>query len=237
MQSVLRLLYPPQCLTCDALVAQEGALCPECWQGAHFISGLMCDCCGVPLPGEEDEAVLCDDCMVVARPWSHGRAVFRYDDTGRKLVLALKHGDRTDLAPAAASWLMRAAHDIVTENTVLVPVPLHWRRRLKRRYNQSAELARAAARQSGLAFKPDALERRIQTRSLDGLGRDARFDVLKDAIGVPESVKADLAGKDVLLIDDVMTSGATLAACAEALNAAHVGAVNVAVLARVAKDT
>ncbi len=237
MQSVLRLLYPAQCLACDALVEQDHALCADCWHGAHFITGLVCDCCGVPLPGEEDEEVLCDDCMVIARPWTRGRAAFLYSDTGRKLVLALKHGDRTDLAPPAARWLAQAARDLMSDKTLLVPVPLHWRRRLQRRYNQSAEMARALAQITGAPYCPDMLERRKVTRSLDGLTREARFEVLSGAIDVPQGKEADVAGKDVLLIDDVMTSGATLAACAEALNGAGAANVNVAVLARVAKDT
>lgn len=237
MQSVLRLLYPAQCLTCDALVEQEHALCADCWHGTHFISGLVCDCCGVPLPGDEGEQVLCDDCMVIARPWTRGRAAFLYSGTGRKFVLALKHGDRTDLAPPAASWLLNTTRKITSPNTLLVPVPLHWRRLLKRRYNQSAELARAMSKQSGMSYRPEVLERHKLTKPLDGLNREARFDVLRETIDVPKGQERNVAGKDVLLIDDVMTSGATLAACAEVLNAAGAANVNVAVLARVAKET
>jgi len=237
MQSVLRLLYPAQCLTCDALVEQDHALCAECWHGAHFISGLVCDSCGVPLPGEADETVLCDDCMTIARPWIHGRGVFLYSGTGRKLVLALKHGDRTDLAKPAAKWLSRAAQDFVSEDTLIIPVPLHWKRRISRRYNQSAEMAREMAKYCHCQFLPEALERRKLTRSLDGLNREERFKTLSGAIEVPERQRAHVVGKTILLIDDVMTSGATLAACAEALNTSGAGAVNVAVLARVAKES
>lgn len=237
LQSALRLLCPAQCLTCDTLVEQEHALCPECWHGAHFITGLVCDCCGVPLVGEDTEDVLCDDCMTIARPWTRGRAAFRYSETGRKLVLALKHGDRTDLAQPAARWLAQAASDLMSDTTLLIPVPLHWRRRLQRRYNQSAEMARALAQITGAPYCPDLLERRKATRPLDGLTRDARFEMLSGTIDVPHGKEAAVAGKDVLLIDDVMTSGATFAACAEALNGAGAANVNVAVLARVAKET
>ncbi|MEL7175376.1 MAG: ComF family protein [Pseudomonadota bacterium] len=237
MQSVLRLLYPAQCLTCDALVEQDDALCGTCWHGVHFISGLVCDCCGVPLPGEDSDIVLCDDCMVIARPWTRGRAAFVYSETGRKLVLALKHGDRTDLARPAARWLLNATKGLLSEKTLIVPVPLHWRRRVQRRYNQSAELGRALGRLSGLAYRPEVLERRLPTRSLDGLSREARFEALAGMIDVPKVHEGAVTGQDVLLVDDVMTSGATLAACAEALNAAGAANVNVAVLARVAKET
>lgn len=237
MQSLLRLLYPAQCLACDAIVEQDHALCADCWHDAHFITGLVCDCCGVPLPGEDADSVLCDDCMTIARPWARGRAVFVYSGTGRKIVLALKHGDRTDLAKPAAKWLARAAKPLMSTETIIVPVPLHWRRRLSRRYNQSAELARELARHCCLDFRPDILERRKLTRSLDGLAREERFDALGGAIGVPSDQKPQIAAQNVLVVDDVMTSGATLAACADALNAAGAKNVNVAVLARVAKET
>lgn len=236
MQSMLRLLFPPQCLTCDAFVEEDGALCAECWQGVDFISGLACDCCGVPLPGEDSDVVICDDCMTIARPWERGRAAISYSGIGRKMILGLKHGDRTELARPAARWLLQAAKDLITDRTVLVPVPLHWRRRVARRYNQSAELARSMAQISGLSFRPEYLERIAATRSLGGLSREARFEMLEGQIRVPDASKAHVEGAEVLLIDDVMTSGATLAACAEALNEVGVASVNIAVLARVAKD-
>ncbi|TKA95662.1 ComF family protein, partial [Cereibacter changlensis] len=98
LQAALRLLYPPQCLTCDALVTTDFGLCGPCWRETPFITGLVCDLCGTPLPGEDPgHAVHCDDCLTLARPWARGRAALLYKDNGRRIVLALKHGDRLDL--------------------------------------------------------------------------------------------------------------------------------------------
>ena len=134
-QTALRLIYPPRCLCCGGLVETEFGLCATCWRDAAFITGLVCDLCGTPLPGEADqaEAVHCDDCMTVARPWSRGRATFLYRETARKLVLALKHGDRMDIAKPAAGWMAQAARPLLLPDMLVVPVPLHWSRLFIRR--------------------------------------------------------------------------------------------------------
>ncbi|MEH6772621.1 MAG: double zinc ribbon domain-containing protein, partial [Cereibacter changlensis] len=114
LQAALHLLYPPQCLTCDALVTTDFGLCGPCWRETPFITGLVCDLCGTPLPGEDPgHAVHCDDCLTLARPWARGRAALLYKDNGRRIVLALKHGDRLDLATPAAGWLRQAAAPIL----------------------------------------------------------------------------------------------------------------------------
>lgn len=237
MQSVIRAVYPPQCVSCGGLTEAEFGLCGPCWRDAHFIGGLTCDHCGVPLPGDgRGEQVLCDDCLRIARPWAQGRAVFLYRDTGRSLVLALKHGDRTDLARSAGAWMATAAGPLIRDGMVVVPVPLHRLRLLRRRYNQAALLAQRLAQVAGLAIVPDALIRRRRTRPLEGHTREARFAALDGAIAVHPRRAAAIAGRPVLLVDDVMTSGATLTAATEALHAAGATEVCVQVLARVAKD-
>ena len=235
LQTALRMIYPPRCLACGGLVAEENGLCAACFVATPFITGLSCDLCGAPLPGRSATAEHCDDCLGMARPWAHGRAPLRYDGVGRRLVLALKHGDRQDVVGPAADWMARVARDVVTPETVAVPVPLHLTRLLKRRYNQSALLSRALATRLGIASCPDALLRVRRTASLDGKSRDARFATVADAIAANPARKVLLQGRPVLVVDDVMTSGATLAACAEALCGANSGEVCVTVLARVAK--
>jgi predicted amidophosphoribosyltransferase len=159
-----------------------------------------------------------------------------YRDAGRSLVLALKHGDRTDLARAAGDWMAKAAAGLVTADTVIVPVPLHWLRLLRRRYNQAALLALRMGRTLGCPVCPDALQRTRATRPLDGHGREERVAALSGAIRVHPGRRSRIAGRPVLLVDDVMTSGATFAAATEALLAAGATRVSVLALARVTKD-
>jgi predicted amidophosphoribosyltransferase len=237
MQAALRWVYPPHCLSCDAPVTIDFGLCGDCWRETVFIGGLVCDLCGTPLPGEETgEAVHCDDCLAVARPWSQGRAALLYKDNGRRLVLALKHGDRLDLAIPASGWMHRAAAPLLKPGMVVAPVPLHWLRLFRRRYNQAALLAGHVARLAGLTQFPDLLLRRRNTGSQEGRDRDGRFRNMQAAITLNPRWAAAVAGKPVLLVDDVMTSGATLAAATEACLAGGASTVSVLVLARVAKE-
>ncbi len=237
LQAAVQLIYPPQCLTCDALVTSDFGLCAHCWRDTPFIAGLGCDLCGTPLPGDDPgHAVHCDDCLQTARPWAHGRAAMLYHDNGRKLVLALKHGDRMDLARPAAGWMHRVAAPLIAADTLVAPVPLHWLRLLKRRYNQAALLSGALARLADVAHCPDLLTRRRNTRSQEGRDREGRFANMAQAIAVNPARSWQVQDRPVLLVDDVMTSGATLAACTQACYDAGASKVSVVVLARVAKD-
>ncbi len=236
MQTLVQMVYPPRCLSCGGLVDSDFGLCGACWRDTPFVAGLACDLCGVPLPGLSDRAEHCDDCLRIGRPWARGRAALLYRGIGRRLVLALKHGDRHDIARPAARWMARAARGLYRSDLLLLPVPLHSRRHIARRYNQSALLAGAMAEELGVAFCPDALERRQPTPSLDGRSRGERFAVLDGVIGVRPARRALLADRPVMVIDDVMTSGATLAAATEACHAAGAKEVFTCVLARVAKE-
>ena len=236
MRRALREIYPPTCVLCDAHVAEDHALGPDCWANARFLSGLACDQCGVPLPGHDDGPVRCDDCLTIARPWTHGRAALAYAGSGRAAVLALKHADRIDLALPAARWMLRAARPILRPGMLVVPVPVHRWRLVTRRYNQAVLLAHALGRAAGLDVLPDALQRTRATGTQDGKGREARFANITGAIRPHPRRGAQLSGRDVLLVDDVMTSGATFAACADAALAAGAASVSVLALARVTKD-
>jgi ComF family protein len=237
MQALLHLVYPPQCLTCDARVTSDFGLCGTCWRQTPFITGLTCSKCGTPLPGQEEGVeVLCDDCLAIARPWARGRAAMLYQDNGRALVLALKHGDRLDLVRPAAQWLQAAAGPLLRRDMLVAPVPLHWRRLLLRRYNQAAMLSGALAKRAGLEHCPDLLRRLRQTGTQEGRSRDGRFANMAEALSLTPRQAHRVEGRHLLLVDDVMTSGATLAAAAEACIAGGAADVSVLVLARVAKD-
>lgn len=237
LQAALHVLYPPQCISCGELVTSDFGLCGACWRETPFIAGLVCDRCGVPLPGgDAQEVAVCDDCMTIARPWGQGRSALLYRDNGRSLVLALKHGDRMDLARPAAGWLMQAARPVIRPGMLVVPVPLHWLRLFRRKYNQAALLSKALAGLAGLDHCPDALVRRRTTGTQEGRTRDGRFANMADAFRVPKPRAALVEDREILLVDDVMTSGATFAAATEALFQAGARSVDVVSLARVAKD-
>lgn len=178
----------------------------------------------------------CDDCIKTVRPWSQGRAAFQYAGTGRRLVLALKHGDREDLARPAAEWMVKAAEGMLTPDMLVAPIPLHWLRLVRRKYNQAALLAQEVAKLAGLSCTPDLLARPHRTLSLDGRTKEERFQLLADAIQVSRHRRDMIAGRSILLVDDVMTSGATFASAADACLAAGASEVCVLSLARVAKD-
>ena len=238
MQSLIRTLYPPQCVMCDAKTESDFGLCGPCWAKTPFIDGLCCDGCGAPLPGENapDAGVLCDDCMVIARPWSKGRAAMVYKDKARRLVLSLKHGDRTDLVRAVGPWMMKAATPLMTPETLVVPIPLHRFRLLRRKFNQAALLAVRVAQLADVGCCVDGLVRTKRTAPLEGHSRDQRFETLSGAIAANQKRLSQIKGRKILLVDDVMTSGATFAAATEACFAAGANDVCVLALARVVKD-
>ncbi len=219
------------------LVDGEIALCPECWRDTPFILGSVCLKCGAPLMGEApgDEVAECDDCMITARPWQTGTTVMIYAGTARRLVMGLKHGDRHDLVAPFARWMTARLRRPPAANDLVVPVPIHWRRMIHRRFNQSALLAHAIAKNTGATCAPDALIRLRNTAPQEGLTAQERFKLQAGSISAKPRRLAALKGASVLLVDDVMTSGATLASAAGALNDAGAAQVNTVTLARVVK--
>lgn len=239
LQSAIHFLYPPQCLSCGVETSADFALCGKCWREAPFITGLICDACGLPLPGEysnaSEDIAHCDACIMAPRPWAKGRAAFLYEGMARRLVLALKHGDRQELVRPMARWMVQSGRQLCQSDTLIAPVPLHSRRLFSRRFNQSALLANQISQALGLDFCPDLLTRNRATMLQEGMTLKQRFENQKAAFQVTKKWHAQIQSRSVLLIDDVMTSGATLSGCAEVCLAAGAEEVNVLVLARVAR--
>ena len=230
---VVDTVYPPRCLACTAATDAARGLCPACWADTHFIAGTACRKCGVPLVGDAGAEDVCESCARHPPAWDRGAAALLYAGAGRRMVLALKHGDRLDMVRPLAAWMARAGRTLLAEADVVAPVPLHWRRLVMRRYNQSAELARRLGRDAGRPVVPDLLARRRATSPQSG-GRDGRAANQAGAFAIAPRHAGLVAGKRVLLVDDVLTSGATLSACADTLRAAGAAGVDALALARVA---
>ena len=228
-------VLPPLCLGCNEIVATPGALCAECWSGFSFIAPPQCRRCGVPFAREIGPEAQCADCLGHPPRFRSARAALVYDERSRRIVLPFKHGDRTDMARACGSWMVRAAAELVPQAELLAPVPLHWRRLFTRRYNQAALLAGAVSRETGLRLAPDLLRRCRWTGSQAGLrGQDRRRNV-RLAFDVHPGWASEVRGRGVLLVDDVLTTGATVDACVRALQQAGARHVDVLTLARVVR--
>jgi ComF family protein len=234
-QLALNSLLPPRCLACGDTVEQPGALCAACWRGLDFLGPPLCAVCGLPFAFDMGPAAVCGACAGEKPAYDRARSVLRYDDGSRGLILGFKHADRTEGAPAYGAWLARAGAELLADTELIVPVPLHWRRLFRRRYNQSALLARALSRQTGIAWAPDALARIKPTPSQGGLGaRERRLNV-RGAFKVPPRRRPLVWGKRIVLIDDVLTTGATLDSAARALLRAGAAGVDALAIARVLK--
>ncbi|MDA8050720.1 MAG: ComF family protein [Rhodospirillales bacterium] len=234
-RAMVDLLLPPGCPCCDAPVGAPGLLCADCFQTLTLLAEPLCRRCGVPFPFQAagGRAGLCPGCREHPPLFDRARAAFRYDAGAQRLILPLKYADRTELAEVLALHMVRAGAELLRVAEVLVPVPLHRRRLFARRYNQAALLARALARRSGLPVVPDALIRRRATSSLGELAAAERVAELAGAFAVRASRARAIRGRRVVLIDDVLTSGATANACTEALREAGAGAIDVLAAARV----
>ncbi|MEL7273312.1 MAG: ComF family protein [Pseudomonadota bacterium] len=227
-------LLPPTCLACDAAVSQQGSLCPSCWSEARFIEKPYCAVLGAPFSYDLGEGALSAR-AIAERPKFHtARAVMLYEDVARRLVLGLKFSDRTDLAPWMATLMVRAADGMLKDNPMIVPVPLHARRMMMRRFNQAAELARAIAKEENLTYTPQMLIRARATKQQVGLGRRERAHNVSGAFRVPKGQRPWLEGRSIVLVDDVFTTGATLEACTRALLRGGAARVDCLTFARVA---
>src|SRR5712692_6324128 len=222
-------VLPPRCLACGTVVDEPNALCGQCWAAMTFFAPPWCAGCGLPFPYPMEESAVCADCARQQASWDRARAVLRYDKHSRRLVLALKY-DRTHLANALGGWMRRAGDEILDGVDFIVPVPLHWTRLFARRYNQAGLLAHAIHAAGGPPVAPDWLVRRRRTPSQGRLGAQARARNVRGAFVLRPG--HSVAGKRLVVVDDVLTTGATVEECARVLRRAGAGIVSVLTLAR-----
>lgn len=227
------LALPPLCLSCGAGVGAHGALCGACWRGIEFIEAPVCPVSGLPFPYDPGDGVVSAAALAAPPAYASARAVMRYTDHSAKLVHRFKYADRLEAAPAFGRWMARAGAALLQDADVIAPVPLHRRRLFSRRFNQSAELARQIATLAGVRFVPDLLERVRATRPQVGLSGDARRRNVAGAFRLASGHRALPPGRVVVVVDDVITTGATVEACARVLRNAGAREVRVLCLARV----
>lgn len=226
----LNLLFPPLCASCHVPVQDANNVCADCWKELRFMAGPACSCCGVALPADTRGSMICAQCIRTPPEFDAARAALQYDDASRRIIHAFKYHDRQHVLPLLTRWLFAAGEPLLKTTDMIVPVPLSRLRLFGRMFNQSALLAQALSKKTGILYAPLALTRARHTPPQAGLNRAARQKNLQGAFKAnAESVK----GKHVLLVDDVMTTGATANACAKTLKSAGAASVRVLTIARV----
>ncbi|MGE0765297.1 MAG: ComF family protein [Hyphomicrobiaceae bacterium] len=231
------LLVPPVCLACHARLAQPDTLCGACWRGIAFIRPPLCDRLGIPLPFGIAGDVLVSAAGAADPPvWSRARAVAVYESGSviAGLVHAMKYADRHDARHMLARWLAEAGHELLADADLIVPVPLTRRRLIRRRFNQSALLAREVSRLTGVSWSPLALAKVRETRPQVTLSGAARRENLRGAFKLTGVGGRAVSQRKVVLLDDVVTTGATAEAATKALIAGGAARVDVLAVALVA---
>lgn len=232
-RALLNLLFPPRCLACGVAVDAQGNLCAACWKETAFLSRPYCDCCGLPFEFPVEDTALCGACIGDRPPYTRARALMKYGDGSRKIILALKHADHLESVPVLARWMATAGADLLEGADMIIPVPLHRWRLFRRRYNQSALLALSLGRMMGKPVKTLVLKRIRATPPQQGLKRRQRQENVRAAFQVSDAAARHIAGLKLLLVDDVFTTGATLEACTKELLKAGAASVDVLTIARV----
>jgi len=224
---VLDTLYPPLCLSCEAPVADADALCATCFKQLRVITAPLCARLGIPFQISLGPDALSAEAIADPPPFDRSRSAVIYNDVARAVVSRMKYGDRPELARFCGRLMVGAGTELWVEKPILVPVPLHPLRQIGRRYNQSLELARVIARQTGLAVDPGLIRRVKHTRQQVGLSADARARNMAGAFAAHPEILARTRGRPVVIVDDVITTGSTVKAVTRVLQRAGVARADV----------
>lgn len=230
------LVLPPRCIATGDIVDAPGKISPRFWQTLHFIHAPLCKTCGVPFDYDADDGYVCASCLAYPPHYTAARAAVVYDDASKKAILSLKYGDQTHVYKTFSDWIARAGHDLLSQTDLLIPVPLHPMRLWSRRFNQAGLIADGIARHTGIPVSHNTLRRAKKTKPHKALTYKQRTQNVKNAFAVNPAKAAALSGKTICLIDDVMTTGATVNACAILLKTCGVANVYVLTVARAKKD-
>ena len=223
----LDFLLPLRCVSCTSSVGTPDSLCADCWQKISFIEKPWCQRLGTPFAYDVGEGSWSPQAIASPPIFDRLRSVAFYEGPARDLVVALKFFRQRELAKPMGRWMSRAGSELLKEDSLIVPVPLHWLRLLSRRFNQSADLARVIAKECGGQFEPELLKRRKKTRRQVGLSAKARQKNVRSAFSVDQTRSGQIQGRHVVLIDDVITTGSTIAACSKTLLSAGAASVDV----------
>ncbi len=234
-QKSLDFILPPQCLQCHTLVLQQGGLCANCWQKISFISKPFCKSCGFPFDLPLELESICGPCARKTPPFTRARAAVYYNETSKPMILRFKHGDALHMTPLFTEWLYQAGHELLQQADYIAPIPLYWSRLVYRGYNQAAILSHKLSKKAKIVHAPDLLERKKRTPSQGNLTAKERDKNVSNAFKLNKKYHQLIHDKYILLIDDVLTSGATVRACAKVLKKSGAKQIDVLTLARVIK--
>lgn len=234
---MVNLVLPPRCVVSGEEVERQGMLSPGVWAGLDFIADPFCECCGMPFDFDTGTGgALCAGCIQTRPEYTKARAALKYNDASRDLILGFKHGDQLHAVLAFMPWLKAAGQEFLGAADYMIPVPLHGRRLLARRYNQAAIIAQRLGRETGTAVLVNGLQRTRNTQTQGHLKSGERAKNVKRAFRVHPKLQDTIKGKSVILIDDVYTTGSTVNECTKALRKGGAAEVYVLCVARVVRE-